>query len=286
LNSRVRPTPNAPPHAGHAWVIWKNYEAARATGGTFTVVFDDVIYGAAVLDLSSPGIARMREEWLCQVEWLCGEPPDVVAMSTDFSSEHAAACEKLGLRMPRQFKPQSFVGDPVFQATIATTPALEHALHPAFCVTRVVDDALLHVEGFIRGKDLLRECALYDYFACALGYPGVRQSYVHTVTRMRHAVGLKESSSTGAPTLAQLRAAGYKPQEIIDTLEECNRRSRIAGQEQNVLPVGVLEPDHVRVLESRVASEIYRQAMGDAAGKPYQQDVENAVKAREKGSQL
>ena len=280
MNTRVRPTPNAPPHSGHAWVIWKNYEAARSTGGNFSVIFDDVIYNAAVLDLSWPSIERMKEEWLSQVTWLLGEPPDVVAMSGDFAEQHAAACEQLGLRMPRQFTPKSFVGDPVFQATISTNPALEHALHPAYAVTRVVDDALLHIEGFIRGNDLLRECALYDYLAHALGYPSVRQLYVPTLTRARNAVGQKESSSFGAPTLAQLRAAGYTPQQIIDSLEECNRLSRRAGLEQNVLPVGVLEPDHVRTLESRVVADIMRKAVAGATGKPWQEDVAEAVKRR------
>ncbi len=283
MNTRIRPTPNAEPHAGHAWVAWKNYEAARATGGDFVVIFDDVIYYATCLDLAYPSVAHMREAWLDALTWLFGEPPDRVALASDFTEQHAEACAKLGIRQPKQFVPQSYSGDPIHKAEVSTSPGLEYQTHPAFVVGRVVDDALLHVNAFVRGVDLVRECGLYDYFAHALGYPHVRQSYVPTVTRAALAQGVKESSSLGAPTLLHLRAAGYTPTQIIDSLEECNRRSRKAGLEQNVLPVGILEPLQVRALENRTAADVCREAMAGAAGKAHQQDIEAAVKLRWRG---
>jgi glutamyl/glutaminyl-tRNA synthetase len=267
---------------GHAWVAWCNFRAAKATGGTFSVIIDDLVYDAQCLDLRSMSVEKATAGWVDSLTWLFGEPPDRVAVSSEFTAKHDAACEQLGIRRPVQFGPLNFVGDPVFQAVPATVPPHEYAVHPSFVVARVVDDRELGVEGFVRGTDLVRECALYDYFCHALGYPSVRQSYVPTVTRAAYAPGKKESSSANCFTVNWLKAAGYQPAEIIETLEECNRRSRKAGLEQNVLPVGVLEPEQVRVMESRAASEEYRKALEDATGMPWEADVREAVRRRGK----
>jgi len=281
MNTRLRPTPNAEPHIGHAWVAWKNYEAARGTGGTFTVIFDDVVHRATTLDLRYPNIDEICDSWIDQITWLFGEPPDRVVRSSQFAEQHAEALRALDIRVPRHYKPTAFTGDPIHQAVIGTVIPNEYAVHPHLVVTRVVDDALLGIEGFVRGKDLIRECALYEYICRVLGYHSPRQSYIPTITRAKLPVGEKESSSDGAVTLAHLRCAGYQPQQIIDTLEECNRRSRLAGLEQNVIPVGVLEPLKVRALECRVRDDMYKLLRDDAKGKPWEDDVERAIAARE-----
>jgi hypothetical protein len=262
-------------------VAWRNYEAARGTGGTFTLLFDDLTYKAQCLDLDGPALDRMREAWVAQLTWLFGEPPDVVATSSDFAAEHAEACAQLGIRQPWQRGAMRFTGDPAWEATPDTNPKVATATHPSLVVARVVDDALLHVEGFVRGKDLQGECGLYDYLTRRLGYRPIRQLYVPTVTRASYPTGRKESKSDGACSLFALREAGYTPWQIIETLEECNRRSRKAGLEQNVLPAGVLEPEAVSVLLSRVNEDLYRVAIDGVKGDPKREsDVREAVRRR------
>jgi glutamyl/glutaminyl-tRNA synthetase len=280
VNTRFRPTPNNPPHVGSGWVAYKNYELARGTGGDFIVIIDDLTYKAQCLDLDSQSMETTREQWLDQLTWLLGEPPDELVTSSDFTEQHKAAWDKLGLREPMQRGMMRFTGDPVWTAEVNSHPETETTVHTWLVAARAVDDAAMHVGGFIRGMDLQRECELYAYLCDCLGYRQVRQKYIHTVTRAALPVGKKESKSEGAPTLAQLRATGYTPKQIIDTLEECERRSRLAGLEQNVLPVGVLEPSQVRVLESRVNVEAYRAQLAAAQGLPHEQDVAEAVRRR------
>ena len=278
--TRMRPTPNSYPHIGHAWVAWRNFQAAQATGGTFTLIFDDLTYNAQLLDLDSRSIDSMRLAWIEQLTWLFKQAPDRVATSSDFRGQHYEACKRLGIKIPKQYDTLRFTGDPVHEATVNSNPLVIAVTHPSLVVARVVDDSLLGVTGFIRGKDLLPELQIYDYFANCLGVRSCRQLYIPTVTREAYKPGNKESKSNGACSLFDLRDAGYTQDDIIDTLEECNRRSMKAGLEQIVIPAGVLETDTVSVLQSKVAEDLYNTSLFNVKGLPHEADVKAAVKLR------
>lgn len=280
MNTRFRPTPNSYPHIGHAWVAWKNYEAARGTGGEFNLIFDDLTHKAQCLDLDSVNINHIKKAWVEQLTWLFGEPPDKVLHSADNTERHTIACEELGIRIPRQRGVMRFTGDPVHEATINANPLVISATHPWLVVARVVDDFEANVTGFIRGMDLIGEMGLYEFISQRLGGRTVRQLYIPTVTREQYKAGAKESKSNGAASLFDLRDAGYQPGDIIDTLEECDRVRTKSGGAQVVIPGGVLEPGNVIKMSSNVANDAYELARTGAAGLPHEMDVALAIGAR------
>lgn len=277
MNTRIRPTPNGLPHIGHAWVAWKNFEAAKGTGGTFTIIFDDLTYKAQCLDLDSIDMDKSMLAWKEQLEWLFGEPADDIFISSDYASRHDDACEFLGIKKPMQRGLMRFTGEAIHEATVNSNPLAIAATHPSLVVARVVDDFRGGVTGFIRGNDLLPELQLYDYFCSRLGYRTVRQLYIPTVTREVYKPGDKESKSNAAPSLFNLRDAGYTPDDIIGTLEELDSVRQKCNLAQIVVPRGVLEVERVSVFQSQVAERDYAICVKNVAGLPHSGDVEKAA---------
>lgn len=258
------PTPYADPHIGHAWMAWLNYDAAWRTGGEFTLRFDDTTYERKQLWRQGYSLEHSCERWVDQLTWLCGGPPDKVAFSSENAAAHEEAWARLGLKPPRPTR-EDCTSDWPFGVGVPqqTAFALAH-YHPATLVYHVVDDALGGIDGFYSGMEFLPEAHLYDFFCRQLGWRPPVQCYMPCVRRAEFAV--KESKGMPrpptpvgeigqpqpiVPSLGELRAAGYEPWMIVDTLRECADRAKEKGLRDVVVPEGHLWPGEVKWLEWR-----------------------------------
>lgn len=239
--TRLRPTPYADLHLGHVWVALHNWELARQSGGKFVLIFDDIMHALPNLAVQSFGLQTATERYLEDLAWL-GMAPDEVVYSTRNAEAHAEAAERLGLA--RIGQAQNYKQWPVSVADFAGSWI---GYHPWLVAVRVIDDALAGVTGFFRGKDLISETQLYDYICRRLGLRTPGQQYIKLVRR--EASAEKESKSNkGGISVRDMRDAGYRPAQIVETLRECERLSGVARLEDVVIPDGVLETEEVKVL--------------------------------------
>jgi glutamyl/glutaminyl-tRNA synthetase len=276
MNTCFVPTPYRDPHIGHAWVAWNNWYHAVRSGGKFVCIFDDDVYHLQNLDFQGYSVEASVAEWVRQLTWL-GCVPDEVVISSDNHEAHEAALAQLGLKMPTAMFGESWIGHMIRHPA---TGAQEDYYHPAIVALHVVDDALASVDAFWGGWEFIGERELYDHFTRALGYRAIYQTYLPEVRREKQPT--KESKSLGAPTLFDLRDIGYSPQEIIDTLRECDRRSRAAGLRDTVIPHGYLSPTRKRVLKYQGHMETIEGAVKEARGKPWEAYVRASCAERKR----
>ena len=255
MDTLFAPTPNHPLHAGHAWVAFLNWLKADLSGGKFIVLWDDVnarIHCAHLAGFPLQGsIDQARED----LKWL-GFAPDAEFLSSDNAPAQRAACEALGYAYPHcRGHIAAAARHPVMGGQwghVAERNSFHAAAHydPSLTTCYVADDRACGVAGYFTGRMFLPECLLYEDIWARLGYgPSPWREFVPEVARGVN--NPKESKSDGACSLAELRAAGYKPWQIISTLRECDRRSVAAGLASLVIPYGYLTPDKVRWLEYR-----------------------------------
>lgn len=247
MNTLCAPTPNHDLHIGHAWIAFLNWQHAQLAGGDFVVLWDDLMYEQGVAWMSGysfeHGCKRVRET----LQWM-GMPPDREGRSSDNAAAHEAACAKLGYKMPRPMGLQPRRAWPIMGCpTIDNSgPHYSGMYQPAITTCWVVDDHLAGIQTYYTGDDFLSEALHYEDIALRLGYIPPHREYVKSVAR-----GVsqdKESKSDGAYTILQLRDAGYEPWQIISTLQECERRSRLSGHARIVVPYGYLAPQEVKWL--------------------------------------
>ena len=231
------PTPYRDPHIGHAWVAWHNYDMAFRTGGRFNLIFDDVAYNLQKLDTQGYPLDVSMARWQAQLEWL-GLVPDAVYKSTDNTEAHEAAWDALGLK-PLRGTPTDNVADTTIMGGPWPPGAAIDVYNPGFVAKWVVDDHIASVDAFANGMQFVGERQLYDFFCRRLGFRAVTQ--VHLPHIRRAEATRKESKSDGAPSLFDLRDAGYTPLQIISTLRECARISDADGLAEVIVPRGVLE---------------------------------------------
>ena len=243
LVTRLRPTPYADAHLGHAWVAWHNWVTARNAGGKFLLIFDDLTYYLPTVVKQSWSFTTARERYLEDLDWL-GLAPDEWHISTVNAEHHAWAAEKLGIIRPAMGGCIGYI--PLQLPEARGNTALGY--HPWLVVARVVDDYLYGVTGFYRGEDLHGEIQLYDYFRRTL-YPGptVGQTYLPVIRREESPSKESKSNNEGV-SIRDLRDAGYHPEDVLETLCECGRRSAAAFLRDTVIPAGILERDVVRTL--------------------------------------
>lgn len=250
MTTLFAPTPNHDIHVGHVWVAWLNWHHARAAGGEFVVLWDDTTYEFGIAWSSGYSFDRGVREVREQLQWL-GMAPDRECRSSDNHAAHVEACERLGIRLPQLIGLEPYhLHKPVGVQTPETS-ALHHRMPycPGLTVCYVVDDHIAGAQEYYTGDDFLDERLLYEHIAFRLGWVPPRREYVRTITR--GASRGKESKTDGAYTIPQLRDAGYEPWQIISTLRECERRSRLAGLAHIVVPYGYLTPERVRWLRYR-----------------------------------
>lgn len=242
MNTVYSPTPSREIHPGHAWIAWLNWQEARLSGGEFVVLWDDETYRYGQCAMSGfsleHGIERTRE----QLAWL-GMKPDREHLWSEFTRAGEAAAQSLGYRLPRPHGTE-----PTHHGMVMGMAAGYSALYePGLCCVWVVGEALARIDGYYTGADFVTTCLLYEDICHRLGYRAPRREYVPCVRR--EAMTAKESKSQGAVSIADLRAAGYEPWQIISTLRECDRVSRAAGLADTVIPTGVLDVPAVCWLE-------------------------------------
>lgn len=234
-NTRFRPTPYADLHIGHVWVAWHNYAIAAGSGGRFVLIVDDIMHYMPHLAKQTYPMVEATERYIDDLTWL-GMAPDDVVYSTRNANAHGDAAAALGLRRPGRIA-GTWVGTCVPNA-IGTGASNQY--NAWLVAVRVVDDYLAGVDSFVRGADLLEEMYLYDDTCRRLGYRVAGQQYVPLVRRETSAI--KESKSSGAYSIRDLRASGYGPDEIVATLRRCAEQSAAAGLAHVVIPKGTLEP--------------------------------------------
>ena len=259
MNTRFRPTPYRDMHLGHAWTALHNWEAAAASGGRFVLIADDYAYNLQFLQERSWSLTECVDRYCRDLEWL-GMEPDEVVYSTRNCEAHAEAAAVFGLKPPGRVADLSMVVTTIRNAAHGQADGYE----PFLIACRVMDDALLGVDLFYRGADLIGERQLYDFMARQLRLNPPAQEYLPVIQR-ENAPG-KESKSLGAVSIRQLREAGYAAGDILNTLRECDRRSREAGHAATIIPVGVLDVPEVTTLpwqHSRLASKYESEGYAD-----------------------
>jgi len=245
VNTVYSPTPTRDIHVGHAWIAWLNWQEARQSGGEFVVMWDDETYrtgdcGQSGFSLDR-GIERTRENLM----WL-GLTPDREHRWSEFAAAGADAAARLGYRIPRPFGTE-----PIHHELVMGMPCVSTAYcsiyEPGLCCVWVVGEAMAGIGGYYTGADFITSCLLYEDICHRLGYRAPRRQYVPCVRREE--MPEKESKSQGAVSIYDLRMAGYEPWQVIGTLRECDRLSRLAGLADTVIQAGVLDVPEVKWLE-------------------------------------
>ena len=245
--TRFRPTPSGDLHCGHAWVALHNWEIAHHCGDPFVLIGDDLTYNFQYLETGNFSFALGMQRIAEDLAWL-GMKPDEIVWSSMNAEAHAAAAETLGLKpMSRNQRRDADLGTHVIASPGSTSAVLPvDAYSPWLTMCRVVDDHLAGVQGFFRGADLVGERQLYDDLARRLRYVPPAQGYLPLLYREAEVNGRKESKSFGAVNIRQLRAAGYEPHQIIQTLRWCAEVSTRDRREGVMVPPGYLETEAVR----------------------------------------
>jgi glutamyl/glutaminyl-tRNA synthetase len=264
MNTRFRPTPYRDLHAGHVWVAWHNWDMAARSGGRFLMIADDIVYDLQHLGVQSWPAEVAVQRFAEDLAWLGMEPE--VHLSSEFADLHRAAEAHLGYKPPLLTGTGNFLGDTILDPDWQRAAAAGQYL-PWFVAIRVVDDAALGVNGFVRGADLIGELQLYDDIARRLNLNPPGQRYVPSVRRAKST--RKESKSSGGVSIRDMREVGYTPKVILDTLRECADRSAKAGLADVVIPDGVLELEPVRGLTWRKPREALKAQAEGQAGMPW-----------------
>jgi glutamyl/glutaminyl-tRNA synthetase len=249
-------------------VAWHNWDLARATGGKFVVIVDDLMYRVSRLWQQSYSLDNSIKQIRDDIEWL-GLTPYHLVRSLDNEAEHISAAERLGY-LP--------IGSPtcyrIHMVPPADRMAAGHAYHSYLVTARVMDDHLLNVGGFVRGDDLVGEMQLYDDISRRLGLNPAGQTYI-PIVRREEVPGKESKSDPRYFTLAGLREAGYTGADVILTLRECAARSVEDGKGCVFVPDGLLETPQRRTL--RFYDREMAGALNDVADKPWRSDVVKAI---------
>ena len=234
MTTRLRPTPTGPVHAGHILVADYNCRLAHRAGDPFLLVVDDICYGLQDVWKRQAYPSIVVRGLVEDLAWLGMEPDEVYFSSTN-AEAHAEAAERLGFEKPGRVTNESFD----LRCIRDSGRTVADQYHEWLVLTRVVDDHEWGVQAFARGHDLIGERQLYHHLWRQLYPAGDPPAQVYLPTVRRAPSPLKES--TGAPTIRDLRTAGYTPEEVLGTIRECARVSALAGLADVVIPEGVLE---------------------------------------------
>ena len=288
-----RPTPNRHLHLGGVWNALQNWLLARATGGRFVVVVDDICYEYGHCWTSGYRARRMADSYLEDLEWF-GIVPDRMEWSSANRDRHRWANERLGYSEPLAFanrvhwahlrqpayNPDDFADRPNrLRTTCEGDPLpLSPTLSLYYMSCCLVDDHDFEITAWVAGRDLLPAWAwIVDGYE-RLGF--ARPDFFFHPTLKRSAAGEKISKSAPVapappePSIRDLREAGYDPDRIIETLLECNVQQYIDGTEQIIIPLDVLTCEEVRCLPYRNRElEEMQDAMNWEPACPWMEDV-------------
>ncbi len=192
--------------------------------------------------------------------WL-GCPADRVVFASENAAQHDRPERELGLRRPRPFGPVKirWRNTPITAtwrdwadadgAEEGWLLAGTYAIYNDWAVATVaLDDVAFGVTGWWCGLDWVWNSGLYDSLGQRLGLNLPDQNW-HPMVRHAREHAKVSKSNTRTCTLRMLREAGYSGAEVIETLQECDRRSYRDGLECVVIPEGILCPERHGVLE-------------------------------------
>ena len=270
VTSSFRPTPNRDLHIGSIWNAVANWLWARQTGGEFVLVMDDLWAEYATCWTTGYDPHWLLPRYLEDLTWF-GLTPDRVEWSLANRERHVWANSKLGYREPQTIgaipfgapervnrRSADYFHDRVWEAAPAT------ALTPYYLTCCVVDDHDFGITGWIAGMDLMPAWNLCLDLYARLGFSPPDIDWHHTFRVAEESVKISKTNERER-TVRNYREAGYDPDRILETLLECNRRSRMARLADNVIPAGTLELDPIGTLkwENGIGQDIIADAQPD-----------------------
>lgn len=215
IRTRFRPSANGPLHFGGAYVARQNWWFARAKGGKFVLIVDDVV-PVYTWGPSAEQCQRMREygeRFVEDLTWL-GWAPDEVHYASEFHAAHMEAVANLGLPRP------SYREVPCLLRYVHTCSESGNtcSYNPWLTAGRVSDDHCLGITDFVRGGDLVGEVQLYDHFARTLYGEGHRVNQDYTEIIVEPSGAGPCSKSDGTAGIADYREAGVSAEQIREAL--------------------------------------------------------------------
>jgi len=203
-NTRICITANGEIHLGHVYCALVNQAEAKATGGCFTVRFDDsqriwkYITGEAMY--------QYKKQVITDLLWL-GIQPD------HWSSQEALMWKTESLASQHLF---TALADQPFASFEASRVAGDKTSYYPFCERftqeHVLMDFIEECALIIRGNDLLTEDCLYRYFVDKYTLPRVELLYL---ARLQFEGSEIVSKTAGNFKICDFREAGVDPAELI-----------------------------------------------------------------------
>lgn len=206
-NTRFVPTVNGPLHLGHLYLILINQEEARASGGKFTVRFDDTQRSWNYL-AGEGKVEEYIEGMKDDLEWI-GVRPDVYHRQ----SEMMEMVDDLLARELHYFPDKQWWSCDQGAELIGCS----HHAYPytdRLTCEKVVMDVIEGVTWMIRGMDLLSEDCLYKHYCAKMLINAPRTTYVPRV-----ACGSELSKTAGKYKIRDFRTIGMSASDLLNLLE-------------------------------------------------------------------
>lgn len=216
--TRFRPSANGLLHFGGAYVARQNWWFAKARGGKFVLIVDDVV-PVFKSGRSDELAAKMREygdAFRRDLDWL-GWGPDECHYASEFAAAHSWAAAELDIPALAEYPRLQHLNRNVRDLSDVSVMS---SYHPWLTAGRVSDDHELGVTEFVRGGDLVGEVQLYDHFARSLYGEGYRIWQEYTAIVVEPA-GDVCSKTEGTAAIADYREAGVTPEQIQEALANC-----------------------------------------------------------------
>ena len=214
-NTRFNPTPSGAMHLGHVYLCLVNRHEAESRGAKFKVRFDDTHREWAQFKTGPEKLAENAKRFLDDMAWLGIEPAEVLYQSELLPVVHASLHRAAGY-----VNPPEPLGYDQHAQTIDGVAYYPYA-QPLIAEKVWMDVWIQEVDHLIRGIDLITEFSLYNFFVEYLGLRRVQHVYLPRLYDeqgdFNNAPGTI-SKTHGNHTVAQYRAAGFVPPQVIEIL--------------------------------------------------------------------
>lgn len=208
--TRLNPSANGPLHLGHLYMAIVNEQYAHQSGGKFVVRLDDH-HQPSLETMGECRTLAVARQMQTDLDWF-GLNVDIYHYESEMGAE--------ALKLARARFPGTIPDQPPLVLHSQETPwwvgghSQVYPYTPALTAKKVVLDYLEGVDTLIRGVDLLTEVSLYSYYCEMMQIQTPRFIYL---PRLKAGSG-EISKTAGGHTIAELRAYGYRPQDLRDML--------------------------------------------------------------------
>jgi glutamyl/glutaminyl-tRNA synthetase len=209
-NCRLNPSVSGPLHLGHLYMALVNRRYAEQTGGLFILRLAD--YDPHVAALGAERLDALCRGMVEDLSWL-GICPDLIIRESQIIQQVRRRVAESGIQVP----PMPAYDGNMSQVTpvwLGQPDTLVYPYTPTLTIEKVLLDHDEGVKVLIRGEELMTEVSLYSYFCDLLGINAPTFIYL---PRLRSGSGAV-SKTLGGNTIAGLRQAGYRPQQVYDLL--------------------------------------------------------------------